>query len=48
MNTAKQFWSLFKFQTTLNPVVWFMPFAFFGGLWMPLLDGIVRPLGSSL
>jgi hypothetical protein len=28
MNTTKQFWSLFKFQTTVNPFIWFMPVAF--------------------
>lgn len=28
MNKTKQFWSLFKFQTTINPFIWFMPVAF--------------------
>ena len=33
MNTAKQFWILFKFQTAINPFIWFMVFA----LMSPLL-----------
>jgi hypothetical protein len=48
MNQTKQFWALFKFQTTINPFIWFMPFAFSGTLWLPLLDGYQPPLSSSL
>jgi hypothetical protein len=37
MNKTKQFWSLFKFQTTVNPFIWFMPFAFGMPFFLPLL-----------
>ena len=40
MNKTKQFWTLFRFQTTLNPFIWFMPVAFSGTLWIPLLTHI--------
>ncbi len=28
MNKTKQFWALFKFQSTINPFIWFMPLIF--------------------
>jgi len=50
MNTTKQFWALFKFQSTINPFIWFMPVGFSGSLWIPLLNGYanVMPLSSAL
>jgi hypothetical protein len=39
MNNTKQFWTLFRFQTTVNPFIWFMPVAF--GL--PLFVGSTLP-----
>ena len=33
----KQFWSLFKFQTKINPFIWFMPIAFGIPLFIPTL-----------
>lgn len=50
MNKTKQLWALFKFQTTINPFIWFMPLAFSGNLWIPLLTGYAneRPLSSSI
>lgn len=39
MNKTKQFWALFKFQTTVNPFIWTMPFA----LGAPLLFSHALP-----
>jgi hypothetical protein len=36
MNSTKQFWALFKFQTKLNPFIWFMPLAFGFPVLLPL------------
>ena len=37
MNKTKQFWALFKFQTTVNPFILFMPLVFGIPLLIPLL-----------
>ena len=37
MNKTKQFLALFKFQTTINPFIWFMPLAFGMPFFLPLL-----------
>jgi hypothetical protein len=39
MNPTKQFWTLFKFQLTVNPSIWFMTLAFS----MPLLFSLQIP-----
>jgi hypothetical protein len=39
MNSIKQFWALFKFQTTINPFIWFMPLVFGMPLLLPLITG---------
>jgi hypothetical protein len=39
MNPARQFWTLFKFQTTINPFIWFMPLVFGMSLFLPLISG---------
>ena len=36
MNKTKQFLALFKFQTTINPFIWFMPLAFGMPFFLPL------------
>jgi len=41
MNTTKQFWALFKFQTTINPFIWFLPLVFGVPLLLPLISGSV-------
>jgi hypothetical protein len=41
MNTTKQFWSLFKFQSVINPFIWFMPVAFGVPLLIPLINDFV-------
>ena len=37
MNRTKQFWALFKFQTSISPYIWFMPLAFGAPFFLPLL-----------
>ncbi len=39
MNSAKQLWSLFKFNTTMNPFIWFMLFGLDMPLFIPYLTG---------
>ena len=47
MTTPSQFWSLFKFQTTINPYIWFMPVGFSAPLFFinfgTSLDFMVSP-----
>jgi hypothetical protein len=38
MNKTKQFLALFKFQTTINPFIWFMPLFFGFPFFIPLLS----------
>jgi hypothetical protein len=37
MNKTKQLWALFKFQTTINPALWFMPLAFGLPIFLPMM-----------
>jgi len=37
MNTPKQFWALFKFQSTINPFIYFFPLVFGVPLLIPLM-----------
>jgi hypothetical protein len=39
MTRTRQFFALFKFQTTINPFIWFVPIAFMTPLVLPLLIG---------
>jgi hypothetical protein len=39
MNKIKQFISLFRFQSTINPAIWWMPIAFSMPLLLPLFQG---------
>jgi hypothetical protein len=49
MNPAKQFWTLFKFQATVNPFIWFMPVAFGAPLMINLtFSGSYHPNLASL
>ena len=41
MNKMKQFWALFKFQTTINPAFWFLPLAFGVPFLLPLITGSI-------
>jgi hypothetical protein len=44
MNKTKQLWALFKFQTSINPFIWFMPLAFS----FPLLQKFISTYQPSL
>jgi hypothetical protein len=49
MNKSKQLWSLLKFQSTANPFIWFLPFAFaFPLLFSHTLPDSYHPNLSSL
>jgi hypothetical protein len=41
MTTFKQFLTLFRFQSTVNPYIWFMPLAFATTLFIPYIHGLV-------
>jgi len=41
MNKPKQFWTLLKFLTTINPTIWIMPLAFGVPFYLPLLTSSI-------